>query len=519
MTKERTKKPVTNEIATAEKDLDIYAGWIKRLENPDPVLRTEAGGKGLKLYDEVERDAHAGAVLQQRYLSIVGKEWEVVPADVAPKIGRQAKVTQEQKIADFVAEVIKKTNYDPACQEQLAGVLYGYYAAEIMWEASEGDVWIGKIYAKHPRRVSFTPQRELRLLTPQNMIEGEEVPERKFSIFTYGSTDNPYGKGLGQSLWWPVWFKKNGVKFWAIFLEKFGMPTTVGKYPQGTGEPDQQKLLNAIKAIQTDTGIIIPDGMAVDLLEATRRGEASYPEFCDYWDKQISKRVLGQVATTEGTPGRLGTEETQNEVRQEITKADADLLSDCHNETFIRWLVDYNFGPQKAYPKLWRRCEPEQDLKALAERDKIIFVDMGMGKRVPESYIGDTYGIPLAEEGEPVIGVPMPASPISPLGPQFSEKATASQKALDKMVEGVLRTAPEAIKGLSKPIIQAIEGATGYEEIQEKLTAIFSEMAPEQLEDLISRVMFAAEMYGRYRVNTETRSPLPHYRNMKVGMP
>lgn len=505
MVKQQKTRPITNEIATAEKDIDIYAGWLNRLENPDPVLRTEAGGKGLKLYDEVERDAHAGAVLQTRYLSVVGKEWEVVPADVAPRIGRQARVTQEQKVADFVAEAIKKINYDQACQEQLAGVLYGYYPAEVMWEASEGDVWPNKIFAKHPRRFIFTPQRELRMITPANMIEGEEVPARKFIPFTFGSSDNPYGKGLGQSLWWPVWFKKNGVKFWAIFLEKFGMPTAKGTYPPGTGEPDQKKLLDAIKCIQTDTGIIFPENMVVELLEATRAGTASYQEFCEYWDKQISKRVLGQVATTEGTPGKLGNEQAQNETKQDITKADADLLCACHNDSFLRWIVDYNVGPQKAYPRIWRRCEPEQDLKALAERDKMILVDMGMGKRVPEAYIGDTYGIPLAEEGEPVIGVPEPATNLPRMFTEFSREKdnNAAQQALDKMVEGVLKSAPEAIKGLSAPIIQAIEGASSYEEIQTRLAATFSEMAPEQLEDLVARSMFAAEMWGRYTAGSE----------------
>jgi len=64
---------VTDEVATIAKDIDIFSGWIKRLENPDPVLRSEAAGRGLKLYDEVDRDAHAGSVLQQRALAVVGK--------------------------------------------------------------------------------------------------------------------------------------------------------------------------------------------------------------------------------------------------------------------------------------------------------------------------------------------------------------------------------------------------------------------------------------------------------------
>jgi hypothetical protein len=86
----KPKKPEVREIATTGKDIDIFAGYINRLENPDPVLRTEAGGKGLKLYDEVDRDAHAGSVLQTRYLAVVGKEWNIEPARAVPGIGRPA---------------------------------------------------------------------------------------------------------------------------------------------------------------------------------------------------------------------------------------------------------------------------------------------------------------------------------------------------------------------------------------------------------------------------------------------
>src|SRR4030042_3756733 len=98
-TEETPQKPVTDEIATAQKDMDIFAGWLKRLENPDQTLRTESQGKGLKLYDEVDRDPHAGAVLQSRYLSVVGKDWSVVPPESKTiKRGRPQTLTKEQQI-------------------------------------------------------------------------------------------------------------------------------------------------------------------------------------------------------------------------------------------------------------------------------------------------------------------------------------------------------------------------------------------------------------------------------------
>ena len=127
-----------DEVATIEKDIDIFAGWIKRLENPDPVLRSEAAGKGLRLYDEIDRDAHAGSVLQQRRTAIVGKEWEIIPAKSARKAGRPASTPQEQIIADYVSQVLMDCNFDQARDELLKAILYGHYEAEIIWKTVKG---------------------------------------------------------------------------------------------------------------------------------------------------------------------------------------------------------------------------------------------------------------------------------------------------------------------------------------------------------------------------------------------
>ena len=193
------KKPIAGEVATTKKDIDIFAGWINRLENPDPTLRTEAAGKGLKLYDEVDRDPHAGSVLQTRYLAVAGREWEVLPGEDSAR---------GEEIADFVKSAIEGINFTRAVQELLQAILYGFWVSEVIWHEKDGR-WVPKaLMGKHPRRFSFTMEREPRLLTPENMIEGEPVPDKKFVVFTWGSSDNPYGKGLGQKLWWPVWFKK-----------------------------------------------------------------------------------------------------------------------------------------------------------------------------------------------------------------------------------------------------------------------------------------------------------------------
>lgn len=495
-------KPIMQEIATTRKDIDIFSGYIKRLENPDPVLRSQAGGKGLKLYDEVDQDPHAGAVLQTRYLSVIGRDWDIIPGKSGTQRGRPSSTTREDQIADFVKETLEDCNFDQARAELLQGVLYGFYNVEVMWRVTDKGITVRKLIGKHPRRFSFTEERELRLLTPSNMIDGEEVPDRKIITFTYGDSDNPYGKGLGRKLWWPVWFKKNGIKFWLVFLEKFGMPTTVGKYPPGTSKEMQDKLYEAIDAIHSETGVIIPDGMAIDLMEAARSGKVTYETICEYMDKQMSKAVLGQTGTTEGTPGRLGNEEAQNDVRQDILEADADLLDACLNETLIKWLVDYNYPGVTDYPKIRTHAAPKPDLKERSEIDERLATRIGLP--VSKKYFYETYNVPEPDEGEEVVepnlrtAEPQDSRTTEGLNGEFADRLRErfSQEDVDNLARAGAKSAGEAVEAMLGPVLDMIEDAKSFEAIGERIYTLYPGLSSDQFQELLGRAMFASALTG-----------------------
>ena len=503
MVEEIKKTPqITDEIATIEKDFDIYLGWIRRLENPDPVLRTEAAGRGIKLYDEVDRDAHASSVLQQRILAIVGKEWEIIPGKSANSKQGATSTDQDQVVADYVSQVLEDCNFDQARQEILKAILFGFYNIEIIWKVENGNLVISKLIGKHPRRFVFNAERELRLLTLQNMIEGEVLPDRKFITFTYGDSDNPYGRGLGQRIWWPVWFKKNGIKFWMIFLEKFGMPTVKGKYPSGTDKAMQDRLMEAIEAIQTDTGIKIPDSMDIEFLEAARAGTVSYETLCEYMDKQISKAVLGQTASTEGTPGKLGNDKSQDDVRQEIIEADADLLDGCLNDSLIKWIVDLNFPGVNIYPKIKTYAHAKPDLTAQSVIDKTLIVDIGLP--VAKSHLYETYGIPVPQEDDDLVVPAKPAAPVIPGQnmPMFTEGDTTD--AADYLAAQLADLAMADTDKFMAPLKKLTNSAKSLSDLRDGLVNIFSEMNPADLGNTIARAMMIAEMSGRYEVAEET---------------
>ncbi len=220
--------------------------------------------------------------------------------------------------------------------------------------------------------------------------------------------------------------------------------------------------------------------------------------------------MLGQTASSEGTPGRLGNETSQDDVREAIRKADADLLCETLNRTLVRWIVDVNLGPRDAYPKLWIKAESGDDLMALAQRDKILLGELGFGRRVPETYISETYGIPLAEDGEAVVADGDRESQISDLKSQiaggkqaFAESRpagfTPDQQAVEDLVDEVLPAAAAARDRVTADILAACEQAESVEDLQILLAEMIGDRASdEQIAELMTRAMTAANLWGRY---------------------
>jgi len=504
------QKPVTIEVATATSD--IYMDYIGRtLLNPDKLLRTEGSYKGIELYEDVLTDPQVASTLQTRKLAVVCKEWEVIPASDKLK---------DRKIAEFVKDVLYACNHDAARRSLLTGIVLGYKPAEVMWDISEGSVWIKEIIGRPARRFVFDLDRTIRLLTVNNMIEGEQVPDRKFLVFR-NTSDNgsPYGDPLGRSLYWPTWFKKNAIKFWMIFSDKFGMPTVMGKYPPGTDSSDVQKLLDAAASIQKDTAIAIPDNMMVDLIEASRSGSMNtYESLCNFMNAEIAKTMLGQTLTTEMSSkgGSYAASQTHNDVRADYMKADADALCECLNNSLIKWIVDFNYPQITQYPKVWIRTAPESDLLAQAQRDKILAVDI-QGLKIPASYFYETYNIPEPKGDEAVIlntgnaspdmtpplSVPVHDSPSTSVPQQedepshdqsFSEGSGLfpDQTAIDKI------KSPEfPIEPAIRPLLDLINAGQGYAEIEDHLFEKYPDMKTDQIEKLLERAIFVAEVWGR----------------------
>lgn len=501
------KKPVAaapelnREIATVADGVDITRGYVgPLLVNTDSVLRARGQGN-LALYESVYSDPQVKSVWAQRQLAVTQCDWRVEPASDEPV---------DVRAADSLRDELNRIGWDRVTTQMMFGVFYGYAVSELIYGRADGRVCIDRVKVRNRRRFRFDPEGGLRLLTPSDMLEGVPADSPYFWHFATGADndDEPYGLGLAHWLYWPVFFKRQGVRFWLRFLDKFGQPSRLGKYDSKTATPaDKSRLLAAAAAMGTDSAVIIPEGMTLELIEAARSGAADYQQLHDTMDATMARVVLGQTASSQGTPGRLGNDELQGDVRKDLIKADADLICESWNLGPARWLTAWNH-PDAQPPRVFRDVEEPEDLKVRAERDEVIARTTGF--RPTLSYVNQTYGgewesrpqavtpnlepDPAAAAGGDAVKFAAPTQRADPtLAPLI-----ATQAALDSAVEALPGGAlDQAVEPMLRPVVDAIQRGASAEHAAELLLQAVPDMDDTELAERLARAMFVAQLWGQ----------------------
>lgn len=485
------KVTLKGEVATILSD---PTRWIygNRLLPTDEVLLRRGGANGLEVYEDLERDPQVGAVLQKRRLALVGREWEVRPGDDGAAAAA---------VADLVREMLEALPFNRVVEDALAALLVGVAVLEVMW-VQRGDRLVpASLRSRSPRRFGFSLGDDgapaLRLLTRTNMLDGEPVPERKFVVHSFGGRyGDPWGLGLGNRLFWPVYFKRQGIGFWMSALEKFGQPTSVGKYPNGASDAQQLTLLKALGAIASDAGVIVPEGMTIELLEAKRAGSFdSYETLARYMDDDISKAVLGEtLSTNAGDQGSRALGQVHNQVRLEITKGDADSLSDTLNDTLVRWIVELNApGYAGPMPRLWWAVDEAEDLNARAERDVKV---SSLGFRATLDYVRETYG--EGWEEKPVAPPPPALARLNGTPPAAAfAQADDPRDLADVLAEQMDRLSAPLMEASARRVRMLLRKAGSLEEFRDGLASIFPELATEEFAALMGDALVLANLAGR----------------------
>jgi phage gp29-like protein len=533
----RAPEDLRREVATIATDPHRYL-FGDRIEPEDATLASRGQGRGVSWYDDLERDGQVFAVLQKRRAALIGRRWEVEPADESPAARRAAELVRAQLASLGLEQLV---------EDLLGALLRGVAIVEILWGATAEGVAPVAARARDPRRFTFRAggddgEPELRLLTRAQPLDGEAVPPMRFVVHRYGGRyGNPWGLGLGHRLFWPVWFKRQGVGFWLAALEKFGAPTALGRYAPGTPESEQKRLLEALRAIATDAGVVVPEGMQIELLEAQRSGAFdSYERLAAYMDTEIARIVLGETLTTAvGESGSRALGDVHNEVRLELTRADADQLSRTLNGSLVRWIVGLNL-PSAPPPRLWWDVSEPEDLAQLAARDEAL---ARIGYRPTLARVTEVYG----EGYEPVPAQPsgtdlqrlfaeaaaapaarptggrkqadlerkeVPKSGLSPAaggvgaagagglstalpGADFEERNDPPRDAADTLADQLAALLAEREDPLTRALEALVARAQSLEEVRDGLVALLPDATDARLAELLAQALIVASLQGR----------------------
>lgn len=491
----------TAERAAAARDWLGFSSWIKVRDRHDFILAetTEGGRYGMELWERMELDPHLYNVIQTRKAAVLALPRSILPWD-------KSDAAKEQ--ADFIENALNRIRFHQGLKDLLDAVPKGFAVSEIMWGQDEKGRWVPfDIRARMQRRFLFGWQNELRLWGPLDPWPGTIMPPNKFIVASFDPHyDNAWGNALMAKCFWPWWFKKYGLKFWMVFLEKFGQPTVKGKFPPGANEEQKDALLAAIEAMASETGVIIPNTQELELMEAQRTGATdSYERFCAYLDRQMSKAVVGgTLSTDEGSSGggnrALGN--VHREALLDLVSDDAQMLEEAVNRCLIRPMIDFNFGVPPAgqgYPYLHIETQTKDATKDMAMRDQILW-QMGLPLGKQELY--EHYSLTPPEADDDALPPP-PAHGGAPglPGAAFAEGLSRSVVTQpDKLADLAVASVSERLKPAFTRALNALNEADNYDEAFVALYSEFPSLSFAELQESLERALFVANLRGRYEV-------------------
>jgi phage gp29-like protein len=366
--------------------------------NQDRVAKTQSYKELIQfeLYAEVAHDPHVSSVVNTLRIMIASLEWEIKPFSESAR---------DKAIAKFVRDNFEGLdNFSQDLYELNDAIFMGVAWSEIIYKI-EKEVRLQKLMNRPQRRLQFDGvTREPKLRSKENPFYGTALPENKFIIHRAASThENPFGDALAQNVYWLWVFKRVVLKFWASHLEVGVAPVPIVKHPAGKNSTYKAEALDIAKQIRSGAYGRIPDNMEVLWAEAKNMAAAgsTYKDFEEFCNSEITKAILGQLLTTEGSSSGGAGSRALGDVHMQVLQSRiifyANALACTLNSTAVKWLVDYNYASVDGYPKFTFVTKQAVDRKTEAEIIKIL---KDSGFTVKHTYIEDVLKIPIQEMEE-----------------------------------------------------------------------------------------------------------------------
>ena len=478
------KSSLLDELVSAKTAADMYA-ILDRISNPDVILK--AAAKDISVLRIVKSNYQVSSNVISRKAGLLKQNWRLKKEDCSDERYK------------FIERCLKKVKINELIKQILEAPLFGFVPIEIYWENNGKNIYPTKTVAKPQEWFHFDSLGNFYFRSKEN-TSGVLISEDSYKfLFPRHNPDylNPYGEALLSKCYWYTLFMKFGFEFWFKFMEKYGMPWTIGKYDDSLSKEGQDKLFNGlINLFQDAVGLIPADG-SVEFLESSGGSSDNYDLFIKRCENNCSKILLGQTLTTDiGSTGSYAASQTHQEVRQDIVEADKKLVEENIN-LLIEMIYKINFGEDENLP-VFEIYEDKDIDTSLVDRDTKV---QSLGVQFKKEYICKTYGY-----NEKDIEI-FKTNTISNNLNQFSEENSMSNEleqstknyAEDLTLElesYLFNLSKNPIKECINKIIEFYSTSFDAEKAEDILAKNFPEISTDELEKILTKIIFISSLLG-----------------------
>ena len=465
--------------------------------------------------DMEEKDGHIASELNKRRRACL-LEWEVVPPQKSPS-------SAELKAAAQLDELLQEVpDFEDVLFDVTDAIGKGFVCLEIEWHRVE-RYWLPKTITHRPQswfelHRGYRQELRLRTYAMQDGVPGQALQPFGWLTHVHKAKSGYLERSaLFRQLVWTYLFKNYSVGDLAEFLEIYGIPLRVGKYPSSASEAEKLTLLRALAAIGHNAAGIVPDGMLLEFHNAATGDPKAFELMMNWCERNQSKVILGATLTS-GADGKASTNalgQIHNEVRKDLRDADVRQLNTTLTRDLVYAVAALNGlapdGPRRS-PQFQLNAQETEDLTAYAEAlPKLVSI----GVQPTVKWAHEKLGIPMPQDGEPVLQQPAQPMPFGLAGLRAAWPADAPLAALAAATPGAAATPPQAmaqqlaagaapaVTGWLAQIRALVERAQSLDDIRNGLEQLLPDMTLDQYAAAMAQALAAAQLAGRYEVLQE----------------
>jgi phage gp29-like protein len=496
------------------------AAILDRAEVGDLIAQCE-------LYEDMEeKDGHLASEMLKRRGAIGQLDWDIVP----PSSPYAAEKANAAKLKELIAEI---PDFDEMIFDVTDAIGKGYSCLEIEWQRVD-DYWLPKTITHRPQswfKIHRGYREELRLRN--NTADGEELRPFQWITHTHKAKSGHLARaGMFRVLVWPYLFKNYSIADLAEFLEIYGIPLRLGKYPPGSSIADKATLLRALSEIGHNAAGIVPQGMELEFHDAAVGDPKAFEAMITWCEKTQSKVILGGTLTSQAD-GKTSTNAlgmVHDAVRKDLRDGDAKKIAATLSRDLIYPIAALNglATTIRRAPRFMFAVEDVEDIGTYATALPSL-VNMGFKIRrqwaqerlgIPEPDADDTDLLlaarppapvappaPAAVPGDPAAVVPAVPVPVPGTAAASAQLAAGPMDPPARMVDQLDAAVSPAIGDWLAQIRALASRVDSLDALRDGILQLVPDMSLDQYAEAMAQGLAAAALAGRYEILQEAGTP------------